>query len=172
MLRRRYSSADSDDDDVVLTVLLSDRKRRRRIFDDSRLYSAISVRGNVAQAIWTASDCIFAEQVRLTRLQFLHVEGALQESLGAATTRSRVLSPREELLLFLYQMAQCEYDEKFLSSACVDGRVRHVRYLEFSLFARRHPLASTRSTIWHLACHCTTYNHPRLPSNPSFTFSR
>jgi hypothetical protein len=172
MLRRRYSSADDDDEEVVLTVLLRDRKRCRRIFDDSRLYSARTIRGNVAQAIWTASDVIFAEQVRLTRLQFVHVEDAVREALGAATTRPRVLSPREELLLFLYQMAQCKYDEKFLRSARVDACARHVRYSEFSLFARRHPPASTRSTIWRLACYRTAYNRPRLPSNHSISFSQ
>ena len=104
------SHSDSDDEDEMLILLLQDPKRRRRLFDTSDDYAAGAVRGNMAQAIFSASDEHFAEQVRLSRLQFLHVEAALHDALqGPQRTRgrARMLPPRHQLLLFLHQIAHC-----------------------------------------------------------------
>ena len=106
----RPPESESDDEDDMLTILLLDRKRRRRWFDTSHLYSAIATRGNLAQAIWTSTDESFAEQVRLTRLQFLHVETAVSNKLigpSESRGRARSLSPRHQLLMFLFHTAQC-----------------------------------------------------------------
>jgi uncharacterized protein (DUF924 family) len=113
LLECRTKECHSEDEDDVLTILLMDRKRRRRWFDTSHIYAPIAVRGNLAEAIWTSTDERFAEQVRLSRQQFMYVEAALSDALTGpyrSRGRVRVLSPREQVLLFLYHTAQCKYE--------------------------------------------------------------
>ena len=117
----RPSHSESEDEDDMLLILLQDPKRRRRLFDTSHEYAATPVRGNIAEAIFSSSDEHFAEQVRLSRLQFLHVEAALRDTLqGPHRTRgrARALSPRDQVLLFLYHCAHCTCRCAFLLRSC------------------------------------------------------
>jgi hypothetical protein len=153
---------EADDEDDMLKVLLSDRKRRRRFFDTSRLYTPAAVPGNVAEAIWSSSDVRFAEQVRLSRLQFLHVRAAVEERLSgppAGSGRRCTLTAHEQLLIFLYHIAQCKClhvirsaVHQYLSDLSADG-------LAFFL---RHPVASTVGDVWHLACNSAAYSCARV----------
>lgn len=153
----RPPESESEDEDDMLTILLLDRKRRRRWFDTSHLYSPIAIPGNLAEAIWTSTDERFAEQVRLTRLQFLHVETAVSNKLiGPSKTRGqpRRLSPRHQLLMFLVHTAQCEctlFYEPIARCACSIVQVTDVAMCfraQVFLFVLC-PLCSGSRFRWH-----------------------
>jgi hypothetical protein len=149
---------ESEDEDDMVIALLSDRKRRRRLFDTSRLYTEATVRGNLAQAIWSSSDERFAEQVRLSRLQFLHVRAAVQEQLTRpehATGRPCALPAHDQLLLFLYHIAQCKWYFDYIDALC--DLLAHL-CIGTAATLHRYPIASTVSPVWGLACDRTAYS--------------
>lgn len=157
----RPPESESEDEDDMLTILLLDRKRRRRWFDTSRMYTPVSTRGNMAQVIWTATDEHFVEQIRVSRLQFLHIKSAVLQHLSkpiATKGRPHTLSPHDELLLFFYHLAQCTSTMVIRIASCSSDR----SLLRGTHHTCRHSSTGGCYPVRCLPCNSSTNNRARL----------
>lgn len=96
------------EEDYIITSLLLDVKRQRRWFDTSTDHCTSRTMGDGTNVIWSSPDVVFAEQLRLSRAQYLYVEHELAPALkkeSHESSRAISVSPRTQIMMFLYQLA-------------------------------------------------------------------
>lgn len=107
-VRCRYWIKNVEAERAALVGVFADRKRRRRLLDPPRPLVPRAGCADRAASIWAQRDVHFAEELRLSRMQFTHIEHAVSAHLAAPTGssgRSHVLSRRGQLMMFISHLA-------------------------------------------------------------------